>query len=178
MNINTRTTLIEMLNDRGHTDIEDVDACLLIASDPLSGKKIMVYKFQDPKVSVKNIKQLKNIIDNYEHTFSCLIVVYKTSISTFAKQFISTEVDNILVQLFSEKELRFNITKHELVPSHKLLSVIEKANLLTKYKLKHLPVILISDPVCRYYGCLPGDIVEITRQSETCDLYTFFRLVV
>ena len=178
MNANTRTTLVEMLTDRGHSIIEDVDESVIIASNPTSNKKIIVYRVQDPKVSVKNIKQLKNIIDEYDHSFSCLIVIYKTSISTFTKQFISTEVEDMLVQLYSEKELRFNITKHELVPTHRLLKANEKENLLSRYKLKHLPVILTSDPVCRYYGCLSGDILEITRQSETCDLYTLFRLVV
>jgi|TARA_B110000261_G_scaffold163721_1_gene210559 DNA-directed RNA polymerase subunit H (RpoH/RPB5) len=178
MNDQTRTTLIEMLSDRGHTEIKDVDESLIIASKPNSEKKIMVYRVRDPKVSVKNIKQLKSIIDDYEAAFSCLIVIYKTSISTFAKQFISSEVEDILVQLFSEKELRFNITKHDLVPIHRVLPLNEKATLLSRFKITQLPVILSSDPVCRYYGCLPGNIMEITRESETCDLYTLYRLVV
>jgi len=173
-------TITEMLQDRGHTQIE-TDEDEMNAYNPLTGKRILVYYISDPKVSVKNIKSIKSNLDRIDvDTLSCLIVVYKYSITTFAKQFISSDVNNLFVQVFSEKELMFNITKHEYVPKHIVLTTEEKCSILKKYntKSRHFPQILQSDPICRYYGMIPGDMVRIERPSETCGMYTVYRIVV
>jgi hypothetical protein len=40
------------------------------------------------------------------------------------------------MEVFTEAELLVNITKHTLVPSHRILSPEEKATLLARYKVK------------------------------------------
>lgn len=180
MNSAVQSTVVEMLQDRGYTRVEK-KGDELEAEDPLTNKKILVYYVSDPKVNVKNIKMIKSHLDKIDVTqVACLIVVYKYAITSFAKQFISSDVKDLFVQIFSEKELSFNITKHDFVPKHTLLSVKEKSDVLKKYKTKacHFPQILSTDPVCRYYGVLPGDMLQITRKSDTCGIHTLYRVVV
>lgn len=181
MNANVRITLHEMLTDRGYDNIEHEDDVSIIARKTKhDNRSVIVYFIYEPKVSVKRVKSIKEAIDNDEKIYECLILVYKTAITTFAKQFITTDVNDLFVQAFSERELSFNVTKHHLVPKHRVLTSEEKRSVVKKYRTptKQFPLMLSSDPVARYYGLLPGSMVKITRPSPTAGEYVLYRVVI
>lgn len=73
-----------------------------------------------------------------------------------------------------------DILEHEFVPKHEILSEDEKENLLAQLKVPQgaLPGILKSDPVTRVIGAELGDIIKITRKSDTAGVTIIYRLVV
>jgi len=73
-----------------------------------------------------------------------------------------------------------NIKKHELVPKHEILGEDERNILLQKYgiTLKHLPRILVTDPQIKLLNGKIGDVVKITRMSQSAGETVYYRVVV
>jgi DNA-directed RNA polymerase I, II, and III subunit RPABC1 len=108
------------------------------------------------------------------------IMVINGKFSPSAKQGLAEMAHDYVVEDFKEEQLLVDITEHDLVPLHTVLSEEEKEELLSRYKLKEaqLPRILSSDPVAKFYGMRHGQVVKITRDSETAGRYISYRVVV
>ena len=74
--------------------------------------------------------------------------------------------------------LQFNITKHQLVPSHTLVTD-DELNLLRKTynltNLSQLPKMSKDDPISKYYNFKVGQVCKIERPSKTSSKYIFYR---
>lgn len=72
------------------------------------------------------------------------------------------------------------ITRHELVPKHEILKEEEKKKVLQTFGVteNQLPQIRVSDPVLETAGAKPGNLVKITRMSQTAGEAIYYRLVV
>jgi len=73
-----------------------------------------------------------------------------------------------LLRRFEAKPFRclyINVSRHKLVPPHRRLTKAEVCDFLVKFKctVDKLPVLFVTDPVCRYYDFPVGSIVEICR---------------
>jgi DNA-directed RNA polymerase I, II, and III subunit RPABC1 len=108
------------------------------------------------------------------------ILVTRVPLTPAARKYIAAAESYAQLECFIEEDLLVNITHHELVPRHVLLSKDEKAALLKRYRLKEtqLPRILNRDPVARYLGLRRGQVVKIIRTSETAGRYASYRLCV
>ena len=75
--------------------------------------------------------------------------------------------------------MKINILKHNLVPEHVILSDEEAEEVLDKLKIRpdQLPKILPDDPVVKAIGAKLGDILKITRNSETAGIFVAYRVV-
>jgi DNA-directed RNA polymerase subunit H len=74
----------------------------------------------------------------------------------------------------------FNVLDHVLVPKHERIPAEEVPKVLRELGLDpaQLPLIRASDPAARAVGARPGDLVKITRESETAGKIVVYRLVV
>ncbi|MFQ5975551.1 MAG: DNA-directed RNA polymerase subunit H [Candidatus Hydrothermarchaeales archaeon] len=74
----------------------------------------------------------------------------------------------------------FEILDHVLVPEHEILSDKEEEKLLERHNISkgQLPKILITDSVIKKINAKVGDVVKITRKSQTAGKSMVYRVVV
>jgi DNA-directed RNA polymerases I, II, and III subunit RPABC1 len=144
------------------------------ADDP--EQQLFVFFPEDEKVGVKPIKTYTDRMR--AEGVSCAIMVLRVDITPFAKQAVQEMSDSFRIEHFKESELLVDITRHQLVPVHQVLTAAEKTELLKRYRLKdtQLPRIQANDPVARYYGMKRGQVVKIIRPSETAGRYVTYRI--
>jgi DNA-directed RNA polymerase I, II, and III subunit RPABC1 len=122
---------------------------------------IIVFFPQEKKVNIDIVKE--KIYKMKNNNIKKCIIVYKETITSSAKK--TLELLNSDIELFIEDELKYNITKHYLVPKHILLPDNEKRKLKEKFG-KKMPVLLKSDPVSRFYNYKKRDIIKIIRDND------------
>lgn len=121
--------------------------------------------------SLEELKKSQGIVNFHQHVvgsnFKFAVLVTRNEMSPAMRKSLTETAKHARVECFTLEELETNITHHELVPKHVLLSREEKTALLESQRLKvmQLPRIKQSDPVARYLGLLPGDVVKIIRRE-------------
>lgn len=128
----------------------------------------------DASIGIKQMRAFAHHVS--QHKFYTGILVTQASITPAALKIIPVVLPSI-IETFQEQDLLVNITHHELVPTHELLSAEQKAELLKRYRLKEsqLPRIQVGDPVAKYLGLRKGQVVKIIRRSETAGRYASYR---
>ncbi|EIN03698.1 DNA-directed RNA polymerase RPB5 subunit [Punctularia strigosozonata HHB-11173 SS5] len=138
--------------------------------------QIFVFFSEEKSVGVKTMRKLLGILE--EKSIQRGIIIFPGNMTPSARKVIVAMSAQFRLEEFSESDLLVNITHHTLVPRHEVLTPEEKRNLLEKYRLKEtqLPRIQLADPVARYYGLRRGQVVKITRPSETAGRYASYRI--
>ena len=79
-----------------------------------------------------------------------------------------------------EVEEEVKVTDHVLVPNHVIVSEEEKKAVLAKFNATEdqFPFLFSTDPVAREIGAKPGNMVRISRKSDTAGEATYYRYVV
>jgi DNA-directed RNA polymerase I, II, and III subunit RPABC1 len=129
-------------------------------------------------VGIKQMRNFAQFLSQQSHHTGILIT--SVTVTPAAMKIIPAVASDTRIECFMEQDLLVNITHHELVPKHVLLSKEERAKLLERYRLKdtQLPRIQLSDPIARYLGLRRGQVVKIIRKSETAGRYASYRLCV
>jgi len=67
-----------------------------------------------------------------------------------------------------------------MVPKHRILDDYEAEEVLSRYGIEKekLSKITTVDPTIKEIGADAGDVIEITRDSETAGEFVFYRLVI
>ena len=75
--------------------------------------------------------------------------------------------------------MKFDILEHESVLEHKILTEEEVEEIFKNldYDKYQLPRIKADDPVVKAIGAEEGDVLQITRDSETAGTFVTYRFV-
>lgn len=198
-------TLEEMVKDRGFTvpsnwgDSSSLDEEVVLRAEKVSNENNKENKEEEEKkeevvvllahfcgdASKVNTARVREYVRlARDMGVSSLLLIVSGRINPAARKALAVasreDGGRLGCEFWMEDELLFNVTKHELVPRHELLSKEETRHVLESYglQLSMLPRILTTDPVARYYGMVRGQVVCITRRSETAGVYTIYRQVV
>ncbi len=189
-------TVREMVADRGYTELLsgrdttgtreqfttqlmangtlEKDDLTFTCSKPGNHSKLMVIFAKEDSIGIKPIVSLmeKMTTDKIRH---CLLIYPKTVTAPAKKHILKSK---LWIELFSENELVLNISKHQSMPVHSLLTGQEKAQLLQQTNIKEtqLPHILPTDAMAKYLGARRGDVLRIVRNSETAGKCIMYRL--
>eukprot|EP00941_MAST-03F_sp_MAST-3F-sp1_P003501 g3501.t1 len=150
---------------------------------PDNTNQLHVYFVEDskrPKVGVAPLREVAESLKN--QNCNRAIIIVENGLTPLALQTLREmdEVFSVQMEYFKESELLIDITEHELVPKHEVMTEAEKQTLLKRYKLSEnqLPRMQKTDPITRYFGLRKGQLVRIIRPSETAGRYVTYRIVV
>lgn len=75
---------------------------------------------------------------------------------------------------------KFSLLDHQLIPKHEIMPEDELKSVLKQYAIEkeQLPKIKVVDPVIQEIGAQVGDVVKITRNSQTAGEAFYYRLVI
>ncbi|XP_030852190.1 DNA-directed RNA polymerases I, II, and III subunit RPABC1 [Strongylocentrotus purpuratus] len=153
------------------------DLTVLVAHNDDPTDQMFVFFPEEKKVGMKTIKAYCQRMQ--EENITRAIITVQEKMTPSAKTSLGDMAPKYILEQFLEAELLINITEHDFVPEHVVMTGEEKAELLARYKLKdhQLPRIQVGDPVARYFGLKRGQVVKIIRPSETAGRYISYRLV-
>lgn len=160
-------------SDSSHSEVVDEDTMTEGASQGANdyecyaymvdgSKRILVFLCKEDKLKIQEAKE-KIYVMNRENVKRC-IIIYLHDITPTAKKSFET-IQEYNIELFSVRELQFNITTHRLVPKHTIATQAEREEL--KIYQNKLPVLLYTDVIRRYYDYKRGDIIRITRKDNS-----------
>jgi DNA-directed RNA polymerase I, II, and III subunit RPABC1 len=103
-----------------------------------------------------------------ENKISHCIIIHNGSPTSAVNEAIKKSRDMdppIVVELFDQDDLQYNITKHYLVPEHIALSDTDRKAFVKEYGTL-IPYISKSDPISRFYGYNSGDVIMVKRDDN------------
>ncbi|XP_023798606.1 DNA-directed RNA polymerases I, II, and III subunit RPABC1 [Cyanistes caeruleus] len=147
------------------------DLTVLVAHNDDPTDQMFVFFPEEPKVGIKTIKMYCQRMQ--EENITRALIVVQQGMTPSAKQSLVDMAPKYILEQFLQQELLINITEHELVPEHVVMTKEEHS----KLRENQLPRIQAGDPVARYFGIKRGQVVKIIRPSETAGRYITYRLV-
>tara|TARA_B100000780_G_C21116381_1_gene451733 strand:- start:2186 stop:2785 length:600 start_codon:yes stop_codon:yes gene_type:complete len=145
--------------------------------DFIVNDNLKVIYYMNNKIKIGDIR---NYINTDVDKDKSIIFISKEKLTTNNyKSFNEFKEYNIHITFFHLKELLINIYQHDLVPKHipitdkdEINKVMEKYSLKSKYQF---PIILNTDPICKYLDIKTDTLVKIIRPSKTSGEYILYR---
>lgn len=167
--LNNQNTLMTLFSN------ENEEALDIFANNDKS-KYMVRFSFSED-MGVRTAREIVNTFEQQNNNTNYILVCVRCSkVSHYAKScFVNSDLH---IEYFLHSELIYNPTKHIYVPKHKLMSKVEANEVLSKYNINYIPIILKDDVICRWYGGKVGDVFEIDRAHPNGNTIHMYRVVV
>jgi DNA-directed RNA polymerase I, II, and III subunit RPABC1 len=145
----------KMLIRRGYTQTDD-DSLVYRKNNSL----IKVFFCLHSKLNIDRIRAFIQELEqtNIFHT----IIIYDNVITSSCKKILEHMV-RFTFETFHIREMSFDITEHVYYNPHEKLTNDEIRQF--KDDVKNFPILLRTDPVCKYFAFQRGDIIRIRRKN-------------
>jgi DNA-directed RNA polymerase subunit H (RpoH/RPB5) len=146
--------------------------------------KIYIRYYLAKSLRPQNLQEMIDDLFNIEEVLTksdTLFIVVKDEVNETLSNTLKHiwEQDKIFIVIQNLKRLQFNILKHVLVPSHRVLTISETAQIRKRYNVMNdnqFPDISRFDPVAQAIGIRPGQVCEIIRPSKTAISAPYYRI--
>jgi DNA-directed RNA polymerase I, II, and III subunit RPABC1 len=177
-------TIKEILIARGrnNTDFEPVggspDETKMYTFD-----SILIIFSTKTRVTEKELNNFLKFAAENNHT-SGILVATPSRPSEMVLNILRNHIndpENPLVQIFELRHLQFDISKHRKVPRHRIITNDEKNEVLKEFNISdssYLPKIDSQDPMAKWIGARPSDVIEVVGLCESSGLNRRYRLCV
>lgn len=181
------TTVVQMLTDRGRDipknytlSFEEFEEWVGNADEDASeARKKMYYTipanskqggisvFWKELLGTSDVQEMVEMMNtkNIKHA----IAIHNNKVTPYATSALRLlKMQKIIIEVFSQNELQYNVTHHEYVPRHIICSAKTKQQVFEAYNIDSTKIvkILTTDPVIRYLGALKGQLIKIVRESD------------
>jgi DNA-directed RNA polymerase subunit H (RpoH/RPB5) len=163
--VNSEIILKEIFNDINNKPFIEISV--------VDNKKYSIFIINSKISSIIQGTQLDDFLSNNIEIFK--IIIIKECSKKVIKQILN---DYKNAEFFFEHELLEDIPSKVFIPEHQLLSEEEVTELLEKFNLHELSIILSTDIMARYYNAKINDIFRIIRPTVTSGKSIFYRRVV
>ena len=154
----------------------------------LTEKIYVKYKLENKfKGTTQTKEQIITIFDKYITKKDTLIIINNNKLlmsvgikykpeEDFVNDLYTTK--NYFIQVFGIENFKFNISHHDTVPKHRVLSIEETKNInsINNCNTKQLPTIKRDDPMAKYIGLRLNQVCEITRNNITTGSSILYRI--
>lgn len=145
------------------------------------GDQLIVFSQKDKGLVERDINKILEFTDGNGYT-SGMILVALVPPSDNVLRVIKTLTKDRMIQFFHIRQLRFDITTHRIAMPHRILKEDERPALMKKFNINdvgnQLPWIDSQDPMVKWIGGRPGDIIEVTRHSDVAGSELYYRYCV
>lgn len=196
----SRKTILEMLKDRNintddYENYSQEELELMYKAHPKITHEInpldMVFKegltvkyVLQPKLRSKDLIELGNtmIEESIVNEGDTIIFIIRDTMK--AEEAIELNFENVyqnnnvFIQMFDINKLMFNVTHHNLVPKHEIMTKEEQEKIIKVLNLDNpsqLQIIKKNDPVAKYLGMKTGQSCMIRRISPTAGYHINIR---
>lgn len=174
-------TYEEWCKEHEDKSVEQIKLSMDIIKEKKGGKKgkkkILVTWPILPKLGTN----IRDIYQNMEAQCiqNAIIVIEQTTTPNTKSIIKGLKAKGVFITIFTISETQFNITNHVLVDKHEICSPIEREAIIEEYGKDNLPQIKITEPYIRYLGAKKGQLIKITKESETQIGYNklYYRIV-
>jgi hypothetical protein len=137
---------------------------------------ILVCFSKKDKVLAGDITNIITFAEENGHTTG-IVIVAMSAPSDNVLRLVKSHSKNRLT-FFHIWQLQFDITTHRMAMPHRILSEEEKNKIFELYKISSadpLPAIDSQDTMVKWIGAIPGDVIEVTRHSDTAGRSLYYR---
>ncbi len=189
-----RQTVLEMIEDRGYaipphlTSITfeqfsiqyDQETIHFMVEDPSKSKKYYVYFHTEKSFGKNNLSTIvdKIVKETEDEEMGIIMLLKEKESSSIEKEKRKPKYKN--VELFEQRLMRFNPSKHVFVPKHVILTPEEEAEVVDRLQTPKtkFPKISVDDVQARYLAMQKGQMCKIIRVDPEVGLSIAYRVVV
>lgn len=169
-------TVKEMFSQREYSNIYEDDDFLYAENTTNSNENkksnlVCVFKRIIIKPDTNEVKEIVKILNEKKINHG-LIIIENEPTNCATKTLAQNKTIGIKIETFPVDNLQFNITKHSLYCPHRQLSAKESFDFKKKWG-DNIPLLLKSDPICKFFNFQAGRIIEVKRENN----YVSYRIV-